>query len=68
MLEIEKYGIKKDFFEFDFVRDDQERGAGVQSLDFEVENKTGKTVIIACFTFEKKAKGKAKSKSNKVSL
>jgi len=57
VLEVEKYGFKDDFFEYDFVRKDQKSATTPPSLDFAVENQTGKTVIVTCFVFQKKAKG-----------
>ena len=60
-LTVEKYGIKGEFFEYDFVKHhnnaDNENNIEIQELDFAVENKTGKTIFITCFVYEKKAKG-----------
>lgn len=57
VLEVEKYGFKKDFLEYDFVPEDETAEKQIPSLNFLVENKTGKTIIIAGFIFEKRAKG-----------
>lgn len=54
-LSIEKYGFKGEFFEFDFVK--KKESAGALELDFSVENRTGKTILVAGFIYEKKAKG-----------
>ena len=55
-LEIEKYGYKE-FFDYDFVKKDTEKKSHPE-LDFAVENKTGKPIIVTCFVYEKKAKGR----------
>ncbi len=55
-LEIEKYGSKGEFFEYDFVNKDGEEPME-EELDFVVENKTGKPLLVTCFVYEKKAKG-----------
>ncbi len=56
-LDIEHYGFKGDFFEYDFLpRNDNSKNI-VPELDFIVENRTGKTVFVTCFVYEKKAKG-----------
>lgn len=55
-LAIEKYGVKGEYFEYDFVQKDGTQKA-VPELDFPVENKTGKPMLITCFVYEKKAKG-----------
>lgn len=60
-LEIERYGFKGEYFEFDFTekdkRDEETKKKRTPELDFFVENKTGKTIIATCFVYEKKAKG-----------
>lgn len=55
-LEIEKYGSKGEFFEYDFVNKDGEEPSE-EELDFIVENRTGKPILVTCFVYEKKAKG-----------
>lgn len=57
-LTIEKYGSRGVFFEYDFVNKDAAAKKNIPELDFPVENKTGKPVIITCFAYEKKAKGR----------
>jgi hypothetical protein len=60
-LEIERYGFKGEYFEFDFAEKnahDQERKINrTPELDFFVENKTGKPILATCFVYQKKAKG-----------
>ncbi len=48
VLEVEKYGIVGDFFDYDFVFKKQEANHKIPELDFVVENQTGKTTHIAC--------------------
>ncbi len=57
VLEIEKYGMVGEFFDYDFVRKDQNGTKYTPEVDFVVENNTGKTIHVTCFTFQKKAKG-----------
>lgn len=60
ILNVERYGRKKgkdyEFFEYDFV-DKKNKEATLPELDFAVENNTGKTVLVTCFVYQKKAKG-----------
>lgn len=61
-LEIEKYGIVGEFYDFDFKKIDEKVDKKKEikkepELDFYVENKTGKTIFVTCFVYEKKAKG-----------
>ncbi len=57
-IEIEKYGILGEFYDFDFKAIDKKKEDKKQpELDFYVENKTGKTILVTCFVYEKKAKG-----------
>lgn len=60
-LEIERYGFKGEYFEFDFsekeTHDEALKRQNTPELDFVVENKTGKTILATCFTYQKKAKG-----------
>jgi len=56
-LDIEHYGFKGDFFEYDFLPCNDGDKKAIPELDFVVENRTGKTVLITCFVYEKKAKG-----------
>lgn len=57
-IEIEKYGISGEFYDFDFKDIDKKKEDKKQpELDFYVENKTGKTILVTCFVYEKKAKG-----------
>lgn len=57
-IEIEKYGIVGEFYDFDFKNIDKKKETKKQpELDFYVENKTGKTIYVTCFVYEKKAKG-----------
>lgn len=57
-LEIEKYGKKGEFFEYDFVQIKGTENHVPPELDFSVENKTGKPILVTCFVYEKKAKGR----------
>jgi len=57
-LEVQRYGIKGEFFEYDFV--DRKKGTEkkqTSNLEFAVENKTGEPILVTCFVYEKKAKG-----------
>ncbi len=60
-LEIERYGFKGEYFEFNFAeknaRDQEQKIARTPELDFAVENKTGKPILATCFVYQKKAKG-----------
>lgn len=56
-IEIEKYGILGDFYDYDFVKIRDKNIGKIPELDFTVENKTGKPVFATCFVYEKKAKG-----------
>jgi hypothetical protein len=55
IVEIEKYGIAGDFYDYDFVSKKEQLKH--PELDFYVENKTGKTILATCFVYQKKAKG-----------
>ena len=60
VIEVEKYGAKGEFYEYDFIKKKKEgcqTPPQIESLDFPIENKTGKPVYVVCFTYEKKAKG-----------
>ena len=56
-LTVEKYGFTGDHIEYDFVRKDHGTSEATVELDFNVENKTGRTVFVTCFVYQKKAKG-----------
>jgi hypothetical protein len=61
-LQIEKYGLAGEFYDFDFKKIDEKAAKKkeikkIPKLDFYVENKTGKTIFVTCFVYEKKAKG-----------
>ncbi len=56
-LEIEHYGFKGEFFEYDFVPKKEVEAEAPYELDFAVENTTGKPIIVTCFVYQKKAKG-----------
>lgn len=57
-LNIKRYGFLGDFFDFDFVKKSNGQGEKeTPELDFVVENNTGKTILITCFVYQKKAKG-----------
>lgn len=56
-LSVEKYGFKGEFFEYDFLPSDDGKKKEIPELDFVVENRTGKTILVTCFVYEKKAKG-----------
>lgn len=55
-IEIEKYG-KETFYEYDFTPTKPDEQKHIPELDFAVENKTGKTIHVVGFTFQKRAKG-----------
>lgn len=55
-IEIEKYG-KQTFYEYDFTPTQPDKHKHIPELDFAVENKTGKTIHVVGFTFQKRAKG-----------
>ena len=59
-INVETYGQKGEFVDFDFV--DQASIAKkkklVGELDFAVENRTGKPILVTCFVYLKKAKAK----------
>jgi len=55
-IEIEKYG-KQTFYEYDFTPTKPDEHKHIPELDFTVENKTGKTIHVVGFTFQKRAKG-----------
>lgn len=55
-IEIEKYGIVGNFYDYDFVKSKDKKNGKIPELDFIVENKTGKTIFVTCFVYEKKAK------------
>ncbi len=57
LLEVEKYGINGEFLEYDFVSKDKSGKINIPELDFIVENRTGKTILVTGFIFEKRAKG-----------
>jgi hypothetical protein len=57
VLEVEKYGIVGEFLDYDFVPKKQTGVKFVPEVDFVVENHTGKTILVICFVFQKKAKG-----------
>ena len=56
-IQIERYGMKGDFLDYDFVKKDGTGQQALEELDFAVENQTGKTVFAVGFIYEKKAKG-----------
>jgi hypothetical protein len=56
IIEIEKYGIDGEFYDYDFVKRTK-LTQKYPELDFYVENKIGKPVYITCFVYQKKAKG-----------
>lgn len=57
-LTIEKYGAKGEYFEYDFVNKNHKNDKEIPELDFPIENKTGKPILVTCFAYEKKAKGR----------
>jgi hypothetical protein len=56
-IEVEKYGVRGEFLDYDFIAKKKAEQAIAPELDFSVENKTGKTIFATCFVYEKKAKG-----------
>lgn len=56
VLEIEKYGIAGEFYDYDFANKKKDLKP-YPELDFYIENKTGKTILVTCFVYQKKAKG-----------
>lgn len=57
-LMIERYGMKGEKLDYDFIHKDKPRQAhNKNNLIFSVENGTGKTIFAACFVYEKRAKG-----------
>jgi hypothetical protein len=56
IVEIEKYGLKE-FYEYDFTAQNAEIKKSPE-LDFVVENRTGKTIIVCCFVYQKRGKGR----------
>lgn len=57
VIEIEKYGIVGEFYEYDFVKKKQTDTTIVPELDFLVENQTGKVINVVCYVYQKRAKG-----------
>jgi len=57
VITVEKYGMKGEFLEYDFI-DKTDKKKASPSVDFPVENKTGKPLFVTCFIYEKKAKGR----------
>ena len=57
-LDVKHYGFLGEFFDFDFVKKNDESTTNeAPEVDFMVENNTGKTILITCFVYQKKAKG-----------
>lgn len=56
-IEIEKYGFKKPFYDYDFVKTDSKK-TELPSLNFFVKNETGKPIYVTSFIYMKKAKGR----------
>ena len=56
-IEIEKYGFKKPFYDYDFVKINGEQ-TQLPSLNFFVKNETGKPIYVTGFIYMKKAKGR----------
>ena len=56
-IQIERYGMKGNFLDYDFVKKDGTDQQALEELDFAVENQTGKTIFAVGFIYEKKAKG-----------
>lgn len=56
VLEVERYGKTYEYWDYDFVPQ-KKSGGTTPEIDFVVENRTGKTVLLTCFTFQKRAKG-----------
>jgi hypothetical protein len=59
-INIERYGQKGEFLDFDFVDKQSlvKRKKIAGELDFAVENRTGKPILATCFVYLKKAKAK----------
>jgi len=57
VIMIEKYGIRGEFLDFDFIDKAARDKQTSEEVDFPVENKTGKPLFVTCFVYEKKAKG-----------
>lgn len=55
VLEVERYGFKAPFLEYDFI-DKKKTPAEASELDFHVTNNTGKTLLVCGFIYQKKAK------------
>ncbi len=55
VIEVERYGFKKPFYDFDFVKKQEARKRSPE-LDFLVENGTGKPIIVCGFVYQRKAK------------
>lgn len=53
VLGIEKYGIVGDIFDYSFIPDNTTLQA-VPELDFSVDNRTGKTLYVTAFVYQKK--------------
>ena len=53
LLGIEKYGVVGDIFDYSFIPDNTTLQA-VPELDFTVENRTGKTLYLTTFVYQKK--------------
>ena len=56
VIEIERYGFKGPFLDYDFLKKDKETKKAPE-LTFFIQNNTGKTIYVPCFAYEKKAKG-----------
>ncbi len=56
-IQVEQYGFKGNFYEYDFVDKNGSEVNKVPDLTFAVENKTGKPVLVSCFVYDKRAKG-----------
>lgn len=57
VIEIERYGFKGPFLDYDLLKKDAP-DQKIPELDFFIKNSTGKTLYVACFAYEKKAKGR----------
>lgn len=55
-IEIESYGFKQDFFDWDFI-DLKKKTKKIPELDFYVLNNTGQAIYLCCFVYERKSKG-----------
>lgn len=55
-INVEKYGSRGDYFEYDFINKTGDLKSDIPELDFAVENKTGKPIFVTCFVYQKKAK------------